>query len=251
MQNDLFGRRVAARQIGTYALTMTRYERGTHIPQHAHAGAFVTVVLGGAYRETVLQQTRDCVRHSIVVHAPGERHADTFSDRLTTCLNVQGATFESSALMTTPATTAMAHKLRQEFRAPDAFSPLVIESVMLELTAVAARHRDDERVPAWLREVHTVIDRRFAEPLTLTELASMVDVHAAHLARQFRRHYGATVGEALRERRVQYAKTRLESDAPLHAIALDAGFADQSHLTRTFRSATGTTPGAFRRRLKR
>jgi len=33
-------------------------------------------------------------------------------------------------------------------------------------------------------------------------------------------------------------------------IALDAGFADQSHFTRVFKQITGTTPGAYRSLLK-
>jgi AraC-like DNA-binding protein len=34
---------------------------------------------------------------------------------------------------------------------------------------------------------------------------------------------------------------------PLSQVAYAAGFADQSHLTRTFRRATGYTPGLYRR----
>jgi AraC family transcriptional regulator len=34
-------------------------------------------------------------------------------------------------------------------------------------------------------------------------------------------------------------------------IALDAGFADQSHFTRVFRQAFGQTPGQYARSLRR
>ena len=36
------------------------------------------------------------------------------------------------------------------------------------------------------------------------------------------------------------------SSAPLGQIALDAGFADQSHFTRAFRAAYGVTPRRWR-----
>ena len=40
------------------------------------------------------------------------------------------------------------------------------------------------------------------------------------------------------------------SDTPLVEIALAAGFADQSHFTRTFRDRMRMTPGEFRRHLR-
>ena len=118
---------------------------------------------------------------------------------------------------------------------------------MLELFAASARLVGATRVPDWLREVHTTVERCFRESLTLTDLARTVDVHPTHLAREFRRHYGSTIGETLRDLRVAYAKRRLASPASLQEIAQEAGFADQSHFTRTFRKATGMTPSMFRR----
>lgn len=244
MRNDLFGRTLGVRTLGAYTLSLSRYERDSHIPPHAHDAAFATVVLDGGYRETALHETRECAPQSIVVHAAGERHADTFARR-TTCLSIHGATFDRSAHLDTPAAAAIALKLRSEFRGPDAFSPMVVEALMLELFVASARRREGGDAPLWLRDVRATIEERFREPLTLSMLAADADVQAAHLARAFRRHYGTTVGEMLRDLRVAYAKQRLASRAPLAQIALDAGFADQSHFTRTFRKATGMTPSAF------
>src|SRR5438034_8794997 len=71
------------------------------------------------------------------------------------------------------------------------------------------------------------------------------------LARAFRWHYGCTVGEYIRQRRVEFACHRLTGpDDRLSVIAFDAGFADQSHLTNTFRRLVGMTPGAFRTRFQ-
>ena len=52
----------------------------------------------------------------------------------------------------------------------------------------------------------------------------------------------------LQHRRLERAKQALEkSSASLSAIAVDCGFADQSHFTRTFSRAVGVSPGAWRR----
>jgi AraC family transcriptional regulator len=39
------------------------------------------------------------------------------------------------------------------------------------------------------------------------------------------------------------------ADVPLVDIALDAGFASQSHLTRLFREVVGVTPGEIRKQM--
>jgi transcriptional regulator GlxA family with amidase domain len=49
--------------------------------------------------------------------------------------------------------------------------------------------------------------------------------------------------ERLRRALALLADTRM----PLSQVAIEAGFADQAHLTRTIRTATGRTPGDLRR----
>ena len=68
-----------------------------------------------------------------------------------------------------------------------------------------------------------------------------------HLARAFRRHFGDTPGTYLRRLRVERAARAIEDgDASLAEIAADAGFTDQSHMGRAFRSVKGTSPARWR-----
>jgi AraC family transcriptional regulator len=253
-RDQFFGRRLGAAAIGQFSLSLTRYERHAAIPWHAHGDSYATVVVSGgyaeAYRDEIASGVRECRAGDVVVHAGGERHADTFVHGHATCLNIHGSAFERSTLLSRPDISVLARKAFDEFRHPDALSPLALEALMLELFVAAARHSEADRVPAWLVEVRRTLRLRFQEPLTLAELAGAAGVHAGHVARAFRQHYGTTVGGALRDLRVDYAKQRLATAAPLQEIALDAGFADQSHLTRTFRRTTGVTPAAFRRALR-
>src|SRR5262249_9386728 len=101
--------------------------------------------------------------------------------------------------------------------------------------------------PRWLDRVHEVLRVRFAGSLSLGEIAASVGISADHLARSFRRCHGCTVGEYVRRLRVEFACRQLvASEVPLVQLALDAGFTDQSHFTRTFKHHTGMTPAAFR-----
>ncbi len=249
-RDQFFGLRITAQSVGKFSLSLTRYDRGTAIPWHAHDEPYATVVVSGAYREETSAGIRDCRERDVIVHAPAERHSDSFNHGNATCLNVHGTPFDRSALLPRSQVGEVAGKLVEEFRRPDALSSMAIEALMVELFVAAARHDDAPCRPLWLTEVRRTVEERFQESLSLGYLAETVGVHPGHVARTFRQQYGTTIGGRVRELRVAYVKQRLASAAPLRDIAVDAGFADQSHLTRTFRRSTGVTPAAFRRLLR-
>jgi AraC family transcriptional regulator len=145
---------------------------------------------------------------------------------------------------------ALAARLYREFRTWDPSSSLIVEGLLLEMMGESMRRPDrcdDVRAPRWLVRARDMVESGFASSLTLDEIAAEVGVHPVYLARAFRRHYRCTVGERIRHLRVQLARGRLvASDEPLNQIALDAGFADQSHFSKTFKAVTGFTPSQYR-----
>ena len=75
----------------------------------------------------------------------------------------------------------------------------------------------------------------------------LAGVHPSHLAHTFRARLGTSVGEYVRRLRVEWAAERLgDSDAPISAIAIQAGFSDQSHLTREMVRRLGVSPARLR-----
>jgi len=68
---------------------------------------------------------------------------------------------------------------------------------------------------------------------------------------ELRQAFGVTVCEYSRSLRLDWAATQLEGDVRLAQVALEAGFADQSHFTRAFRRHVGVTPGRYRELLRR
>ena len=125
---------------------------------------------------------------------------------------------------------------------------LRIEALEAELLAQVERRRSGRIAPppAWLASVRELLHD---EPLSwrVSELAEWAGVHRVHLARAFRDHFGTTVSAYSRRLRVRQAVRLIErSGLPLSQIAVEAGFADQAHLTRVIRGALGTTPGRLR-----
>lgn len=91
------------------------------------------------------------------------------------------------------------------------------------------------------------IDANYRAALTLTELARAARVHPAHLSKTFSRTFGCTIGEYVRGRRIDFARRQMEtSGLTLSEIAIAAGFADQSHFTKTFKRMVGKSPSEYR-----
>jgi AraC-like DNA-binding protein len=78
--------------------------------------------------------------------------------------------------------------------------------------------------------------------LDATELERLADMDRWNLARGFRAAFGTSPSRFRTMRRLERACARFEAGTPLAEAALDAGFADQSHMTRQFRAAFGMSP---------
>jgi AraC family transcriptional regulator len=102
--------------------------------------------------------------------------------------------------------------------------------------------------PRQLRRVCDFISQHFAEDIYLDELADLTGLTSKHFARAFRQSTGLPPHRYLILERIEAAK-RLLADAgrSVGDVALECGFADQSHFTASFRKAVGVPPGAWRR----
>jgi AraC family transcriptional regulator len=90
----------------------------------------------------------------------------------------------------------------------------------------------------------------FRDNIRMRDLAHDAGVHPVHLARVFRAQEGRTPGDYLQQLRVRAACHSLrDPEYPLAIVAVECGFADQSHFTRVFRKLTQTTPAQFRRAI--
>jgi AraC-like DNA-binding protein len=148
--------------------------------------------------------------------------------------------------------SGVAWRIARELRSPDSATPLEIEGLVLEMFALASRHAQLERrarqAPSWLARTRELLHASFRGPPPIDELAREAGVHPDYLARAFRTWFGVPVGSYVRRLRLEWAAARLAgTEEPIARIALDAGFADQSHFTRAFKRYAGVTPGEYRR----
>ena len=101
------------------------------------------------------------------------------------------------------------------------------------------------------RRAKEYIASNLSGDILVADIAKACGLSRSHFIRSFRMTTGMTPHKWLQVRRIEQAKTLLlESSIATAEIAVDCGFADQSHLTRVFTRLVGTPPSAWRRQHK-
>lgn len=262
-----FGSDLKSCNVAGLMLAERTYAPGFRTPRHSHENAFFCLILQGRSTETYSTRTRECNPHTLLFHPADELQSEHFHSSGGRCFIIElehawadrlgdyAAVLQASAGYRGGTLNALAAKLYKEFRGADEASPLVIEGLMLEM--LGEGHRlfravSGRKPPRWLNEVTEHLRARFAETSRLNDLARMVSVHPVHLAQAFRHHHRCTVGEYVRQLRLEFACRQLiTSGMPLSEVALRCGFSDQSHFTRTFKRHTGMSPSQFRKLLSK
>ncbi|MDQ2930429.1 MAG: AraC family transcriptional regulator [Gemmatimonadota bacterium] len=264
--DEYFGVSAEARIAGTVTLTLSDYKPGFTVPSHAHARPYFCYVSAGDFREHGVGGSYSASRGMLLFHPATDTHADEFGEVGGRCFNIEvgaGVDIARGAGVVRGRAVRYAAELHREMRAWDAASEVVVEGLTAALVArVAFDHGRDvdrerehaatsvRRAPAELARTAERLRDDPCNPPSLELLASESGIGEIAFARAFRQQYGAGVGAFVRAERVKLARRELvESRKTVSAIAAELGFADQAHLTRVFRDATGWTPAAFRRAM--
>ena len=257
---EYFGTPAVARITGAGMLTLSDYAPATTVPSHAHTRPYFCYVSAGGFREIGVGGSYVASRGALVFHPAGEAHSDEFGESGGRCFNIEissDAQIAREPGVVRGRAVRYAAELFREMRAWDSASAVVAEGLTRALVARVGFDFDvqRERRPArkTLIDLSRAVERLRADPChppSLATLASDAGLDALAFARSFRKQFGCGVGAFVRAERVEMAKRALaESARTVSAIAAELGFADQAHLTRVFRDATGWTPAAFRRAM--
>jgi AraC-like DNA-binding protein len=146
---------------------------------------------------------------------------------------------------------ALARDIRRQLLAtqPDL---LALEQGAVALVGVASSITDTTQhaTPKAFARVMEQIAEQFQQPLTLEQLAATYGQNELRFLRDFTHAIGLTPHAYLIEVRLQAARRMIEhTDLPLATIALEVGFAHQSHMGGAFRKYLAMTPRQYRSRF--
>jgi AraC-like DNA-binding protein len=134
------------------------------------------------------------------------------------------------------------------------FPEAAFEDHVRRLVASVAEHQQrypgvatDKTVGDALARVRDLLDGTAGRRVTLSEMAAFSGLSRCYFLRAFSRAYGVSPYAYALNRRLQEAQRRLAAGEPISMTALEAGFADQAHLTRHFLRTVGVTPGEYQR----
>lgn len=245
----------------SFHLLDLRMERKAFAPAHFHDRTHFCWVLQGCYSEKIGRRVFERLPFDVMYHPAGVSHSGTnltgtrclvveLTNKVVSQLQVNRSLFENPCHFRGAEINELVVRLYEEVQRPRVCSDLVVEALILEMLVFVARHNDSKdspHIPNWLRELKDSIDSEFLTAPSLACLSETIGRNPSHVARVFRQHVGMSIGEYVRNLKVELAKKQLNgSDMPLSKIAKACGFSDSAHFSNVFRKTTGITPRQYR-----
>ncbi len=146
----------------------------------------------------------------------------------------------------------LARAVRRAFASP--LDPLGADCLIADLAEglLAGEGPGGRPVPARrvdaavIERARQFLDAERTRVVHSSELEAITGLTRYDLARQFRLIFGTSPHRYLLMRRLDLARRLMHGARPLADVAGEAGFADQAHFTRVFKTAFGLTPARYR-----
>ena len=238
-------------------------------PRHWHDELYVSATLSGTSYLDCLGTSLLTRRGTLAIVAPGEVHANRKIDCDFRCVfldfralqssvehfleqSIPGFAFRSGLVEDSRATMSFVRAHRSfEKGGPAAGRDDLALSFLYELAdrhsaaGIPLPHAGNEDFA--VHRTKRFLDERYAESVSLRQLAQLTGLSAYHLNRSFRRKIGLPPHEYQLQVRILKAKSFLRRGRSISETAFLVGFVDQSHFTRHFKRSVGVTPGKFLR----
>jgi AraC-like DNA-binding protein len=247
-------------------LTDTVYDQG-RVDWHFHEDDYFTFLLMGGMREGNRKEVYECVAGDLLFHNWQDPHYNIGSGRHTRGFHVELSDHwyerlgipanltEGSMQLAEPLVKSLMYAVFKEAKLSGQGGQLGVDAALAQLFGILGKMREARgdggaRKPDWVARIREMLQDG-SEDWSLVKLANEVNVHPAHLSREFPRYFHTGLGDYLRLVKVHRAMTLLaDEERLLTGIAFECGFADQSHFIRSFRNYYGVTPLEYRRLMR-
>jgi AraC family transcriptional regulator len=246
--------------LGPFVVSDVFYSAQARLHAHRHPGFVFALTLRGTIGETCDTLELERPAGSVLFRPAGIAHENNVGKVTSRCLVLE---IPKDYVLRPGGRLPLPHQPRvyRDARLTNSFCELAhlapfssyaaqIEVEALALLMIARIQRVDSAdsvAPAWLVQARRLIDGRPDKRYTLAALARESGVHPAHFSRVFRMHYGLSVTQLIRKRRLFQAAEQLRCyRRAIVDVAFEAGFCSQSHFTTAFKREFGVTPLRYR-----
>ncbi|RKN75955.1 helix-turn-helix domain-containing protein [Ulvibacterium marinum] len=243
-----------------YTVSLTQYNRDNYNDKlHVHKNAHFSFMINGGCMEKK-KFDYELLPGDLTYYNAGEKHQviKVAKDSKRINLEFNEAFLDSYGLSNNrvkasvsknPESRFLLLKVYKELLVNDAFSDLSIQMLFLKLTSPKFIDQSLKRNPKWVSIIDEYLRSNLDRKLTLNELSSICKLHPVTLSKLFPIYFDCTLGQYKRKLMVQKTLPLiLSSELSLCEIALECGFFDQSHFTRTFKEIIGVSPKNYRLR---
>lgn len=255
-----FGHNDRTISVDGITITETKYDY-EFVDWHYHENPHFTFITHGNIRQGTHRGTYECSADTLLFHNSQEPHYNVKPAGITRGFQIEVALpwykkFEVDldklppiANITQPDARLVFYNIYKEARMNDPLATLTVDSLLLETFAcMLGKVTFSSGTPRWVRRADEILRESCDRPFSLQELSKELNVHWAHLSREFRRYFRCNFSEYVRKIKVEKSLALLRNtNLSIAEITFSCGFADQSHFNRCFKEFTGITPSAFRR----
>lgn len=153
----------------------------------------------------------------------------------------------ADAVSNSPDVKFLMLKMHKELIYNDGDTSSALQSLFITMISREVNYRQyNKNMPYWAIQVEKYLRDHPNHNTTLTELSLIAGAHPVTISKYFTRYFGCTMGEYMRKLKIEQAIAMIKSgQKSLTDVALECGFADQSHFIRTFKNFTGFLPTLY------
>jgi AraC family transcriptional regulator len=224
---------------------------------------------GNRWRNKLLQPGEFCLQSHGEINIP--RWHDTFEfiaiaiDPIFlnfSFQDVESIRFQEQRATIDPIITHFAKRFKTEIESGSYYGALYGESLAIAFSLHLLECHSDRSLPIsqprgklssiQLQETIELIHVNLSEDLSLTNLATHLNLSAFHFARLFKNSLGLSPHQYILQNRIERAKKSIAISAGsnLTEIALQVGFYDQTHFSKAFKRVVGMSPKAFSKQYR-
>jgi len=260
---EFFGKTNETLRFDGLTITDTEYTH-SYVDWHYHENAYFTFLLQGNMTEGNKKETYDCPAGTLLYHHWEDAHYNIKPDIFTRGFHLELTedwfekfqipkdSLEGSFNLKHPDLKLLMYRILKETKVNDPSFELSVHELLLHMfSRLTVTSRSSDRKPGWVNKINEMLHESFTEKLSLTELSKSLEVHPAHLSRDFRKHFHCTLGAYIKKLKINKSIDLLSTHQSLTEVAHECGFADQSHFIRLFKENTGITPLQYKNLLKK